>query len=147
MKLLLKLKFIFRSPAPETSEIDSSIVSTTEKTVDTAAIDLEEIVRKMERKFQKKEKNYKNHIERLMFRVELMYNQVHDQRIQMEKLEKNRDCYKNRYEEETLVRSKAQKELWENESKLDQEQFKRDQLEHKITQLQKQIDGKKVHFS
>merc|ERR1712130_337769 len=105
----------------------------------TAAIGMEEVVTKLEKKYGKREQKLRNQVESLIRRVELLYGQVTDQRIQVEKLRKDRNDYKARFETEQREKSQLQKNMWRLESNLDQEQFKRDQLELKMQQLKNQI--------
>ena len=57
-------------------------------------------------------------------------------------MKKDRDDYKSRFENEQKIKSRIQRDLWKIESDLDQEQFKRDQVELKMEQLKQQVIGK-----
>ena len=103
---------------------------------------LDQTILKLEKKFERKENRFRSQIENLIKRVELLYGQVTDQRVQIDKLKKDRNDYKTRFETEQKLKSRIQRDLWKIESDLDQEQFKRDQVELKMEQLKQQISGK-----
>ena len=128
------------------AEVKKSSPKPNPSPVDTAAIQLDEVISKMEKKYQKKEMKFRSQIENLIKRVELLYNQVTDQRLQLEKLKKDRDEYKMRFETEQSAKMRLQRDLWKMESNLDQEQFKRDQVELKMGQLKQQISGFFLYF-
>merc|ERR1712113_295617 len=93
-------------------------------------------------KLRSKEIKYRNQINLLIERVEFLNEHNKDLKGQAKRYKTDRDIYKNQltiYREEKV---KLEQNVWDLESQLDEELFKRDKVELKVDQLRREIKDK-----